>query len=202
MLRPHPATAACRQSGSGRRGDGVGREVEDDAVVVEAGVQRTALGVEGQRCRAVDGPPLAERVGRGQRGMTAEVDLGGRREPPQAEGRGLGRRGRGRPSPAMPSSNAIDCMRASSRGSSSRQTPAGLPPKGASLKASTQARGMVMLPTMLSGRLHRAARPPACRRPNGRGSGRRPGRPGRRRPSSGWRRPRSGRAGRDRSRGR
>jgi hypothetical protein len=64
--------------GQRRGGDGVGREVEDDAVVVERGVEGPALGLEGERCRAVDGPPLSQRVGGGQRGVAAEIDLGGR----------------------------------------------------------------------------------------------------------------------------
>ena len=79
----------ARASGSGAAVIGVGREVEVDAVAVEAGVQRAALGVEGERCRAVDRAPLAQDVGRGQRGVAAEVDLGGRREPAQAEGVGV-----------------------------------------------------------------------------------------------------------------
>ena len=45
----------------------------------------------------------------------------------------------------------MDCMRSSVSGSFKRHTPAGLPPKGTSLKASTQVMGMVMLTTMLSG---------------------------------------------------
>ena len=133
-----------------------------------SGVQGAAAGVEGERRRAVDRRPTGATRGRrpGWRGRT------GRSRWPARTSAGrrwwARRRGTRKAVSAMPSSKAIDCMRASSSGSSSRQTPAGLPPKGTSLKASTQASGMVMVPTMLSGRARRAGRRPACRRPSAR----------------------------------
>ena len=83
--------------GQRARRDGFGREVELDTVAVEGGAQRAAAGVEGQRCAPVDRAALAQGVGRGQGGVPAQVDLGGGREPAQAEGGPVvGRRQEGR----------------------------------------------------------------------------------------------------------
>ena len=87
----------------------------------------------------------------------------------------------------------MDCMRSSASCSGGRQTAAGLPPKGLSLKASTQVIGMVMTPTMLSGSARPPGRRPACRRPSARASSRRRDPWRRRRQNSGWPRPRTGR---------
>ena len=89
VVNPDSTTASGHwdSSGAGRGPNaiGIGREVELDQVPLERGGQRSAAGVEGERPRAVDPAGLAQRVGRGQRGVAAEVDLGGRREPAQAE---------------------------------------------------------------------------------------------------------------------
>ena len=55
-------------------------------VAGEGGAQRAAARVKGQRRRTVDHARLAQRVRRGQRGVAAQVDLDGGREPAQAEG--------------------------------------------------------------------------------------------------------------------
>ncbi len=88
-LGPLPVEAPGERRFSGR----FGREVERDAPVLVEGAQWSAAGVEGQGGLAVCHAPLAQRVGSGEGGVAAQVDLDRRGEPAQAELAGLARGG-------------------------------------------------------------------------------------------------------------
>ena len=64
--------------------DGQGGEVHLAKVTVGGHFERAAAGVEHDRLCGVGTPGLPERVGRGQRRMTAQIDLHRRREPSKA----------------------------------------------------------------------------------------------------------------------
>ena len=118
----------------GARLGGQRGEVELDPLVMAAGAQEPACGVETRLLARPQETRLPEDVAARQRGVAAELHLDGGGEPPQAVA-------------VVPLheervserfiSEATLCIQLSSRDSGRMQTAAGLPAKGRSVKAST-----------------------------------------------------------------
>ena len=129
-----PSAAASPSTSVGRTRR-AGREVEHDADrPASAAACSTPLRVWNAK-GPVAPVPSSTWVG-GQGGVPAEVDLDGRREPPQVV-RTVGTRPGRRPSPSGAPRPRRPASRTPRAGAVSRTTPAGLPRKAVSVKAST-----------------------------------------------------------------